>query len=81
VNEGTYTDLIEEYGLTAEKCTLFDIVGQPRESIAQLRTMFQSLDADDGGDLSVVELYVPAWPRPRLSGRVMRLFAARKCRS
>eukprot|EP00961_Rhodomonas_salina_P258369 3492151-Rhodomonas_salina.1 len=55
--EGPYSEIIEEYGLTAEGILQFEVLGLPKEQIRKLRSLFLSLDKDGGGELSAVELY------------------------
>ena len=57
VTEGSYTDRIELYGLTGERVMRYELVGVGREKVAQLRSLFISLDEDGGDELGPVELY------------------------
>ena len=57
ITEGSYTDIIEQYGLPGERVMRYELVGVGREKIAQLRSLFISLDEDGGGELGPLELY------------------------
>jgi len=57
ITEGSYTEINELYGLTGERVMRFELVGVGRERVAQLRSLFISLDEDGGGELGPLELY------------------------
>ena len=57
MTEGSYAELNERYGLTGERVMRYELVGVGRDQVAQLRSLFLSLDEDGGGELGPLELY------------------------
>lgn len=55
--EGSYTEINELYGLTGERVMRYELVGVGRDTVAQLRSLFISLDDDGSGELGALELY------------------------
>ena len=55
--EGSYTEINELYGLTGERVMRYELVGVGKDKVAQLRSLFISLDDDGSGELGPLELY------------------------